>query len=205
MKWYDTRYIRGGYLLLIKSKLLCMLLFIILAVGMVTTGCGNDVTPPLEEPLQDEEEAAPEQPTKPDEEKAALYFANADADQLVKEIREIKASGAETKKAILEELIEGPQNPELVRTIPEDVKVLDVTVEDGIAAVNFSEELRSSHWGGSTGEILTIYSIVNTLAELPDVEQVEFLIEGQEIETLMGHMDLSGAIHPDWDLTVPVT
>ncbi|MDO9534173.1 MAG: GerMN domain-containing protein [Bacillota bacterium] len=182
-----------------KRKVFFVLLLIALTIGMVTTGCGNSVTPPLEEPLEDGEEA-PDQPADTDEEKAVLYFANNEADKLVKEKREIIASKEEMKKAILEELIKGPQDPGLQRTIPEDVKVLGVTVKEGIASADFSQEIRSSHWGGSTGEILTVYSIVNTLGDLSDVEQVRFLIEGQEIETLLGHMDLSGAVHPDWGL-----
>lgn len=183
----------------IKSKVLCVLLLIALAVGIITTGCGNAVRPPLEQSLEDEEEA-PDGPAESAEDSAVLYFSNKEADKLVKEKREIKVSEQEMKKAILEELIKGPEDPGLERTIPEDVKVLGVTVEEGIASTDFSGEMRSSHWGGSTGEILTVYSIVNTLGELSDVEQVRFLIEGEEIDTLLGHMDLSEPVHPDWGL-----
>ena len=44
---------------------------------------------------------------------------------------------------------------------------------------------------------MTVYSIVNTLAELPEIEMVRFLIEGEEIETLAGHLDLSEPVYPD--------
>jgi germination protein M len=190
---------RGVESLLTTSKLFFVLLLTVLVVGMVATGCGNAVTPPLEEPPDDGGEAL-EDPAESDADKAVLYFANYEADKLVKEKRVILASEQEMKKAILEELIKGPQAPGLERTIPEDVRVLGVIVREGIASADFSEEIRSKHWGGSTGEILTVYSIVNTLGELPNVEQVKFLIEGQEIETLLGHMDLSGAVHPDWGM-----
>jgi spore germination protein GerM len=66
--------------------------------------------------------------------------------------------------------------------------------------VDFSRELLTSHWGGSMGEIMTVYSVVNTLASLPGIEQVKFLVEGEEIETLTGHLDISEPVEPDWDL-----
>ena len=45
--------------------------------------------------------------------------------------------------------------------------------------------------GGSTGEEFLVGSIVDTLTSFPEVTQVKFLVDGQEIETLSGHMDLS--------------
>jgi germination protein M len=184
--------------LITQSKLLYAMLFILLAIGIVTTGCDN-APAPSEQLLEDVEERQ-DQPAESAKDSAILYFANSEADKLVKEKREINASEQEMKKVILEELIKGPQNPGLERTVPEDVKVLGVTVKEGIASADFSKELRVSHWGGSTGEILTVYSIVNTLCHLSDVEQVRFYIEGQEIVELLGHMDLSSAVHPDWGM-----
>ena len=134
---------------------------------------------------------------------ATLYFADGQADRLVPEERLIVLAGKEPAVAVLEELIEGPEHPAHGRTVPPDVQVLGVEIRRGIAAANFSEELRSSHWGGSTGEILTVYAIVNTLAELPGIEQVQILIAGEKVETLVGHLELGEPLAPDMGLVSP--
>src|SRR5690625_2458448 len=89
-----------------------------------------------------------------------VYFANDDATGLVAEKRPIH-SGDDPIQRTLHELLQGPENASLVHTIPDDVQVLETRLSDGTLYVNFSEELRTNHWGGSTGEILTVYSIVN--------------------------------------------
>jgi len=180
-----------------RKKLLVLgaVLFIFVLLAYLGTGCAvNDE--PVPEP-EDEEVEEPAEPEEPTTESVVLYFATEQADKLVKEERELETV---TLEAVLEELIAGPQDPGLGRTMPADVKVLGVEVEDGVALADFSEELRSSHWGGSTGEILTVYSVVNTLAERPEVERVRFLIEGQEIDTLVGHLSLEEPVEPDWEL-----
>ena len=62
------------------------------------------------------------------------------------------------------------------------------------ATRNFDKNIKKSFAGGSTGEELLVNSVVKTLTEFPEVKQVCFLIDGKEIETLSGHMDLSEPI-----------
>jgi hypothetical protein len=51
---------------------------------------------------------------------------------------------------------------------------------------------------GIQSETLAIYSIVNSITvNIPSVEQVQFLIQGQKVETLDGHADLTAAYAPD--------
>ena len=70
-------------------------------------------------------------------------------------------------------------------------------VANGVAYVNFSKELQTKHWGGSAGEIMTIWSLVASLtqAEPPEsaspISKVQILIEGKTVETLAGHYDIS--------------
>ena len=62
--------------------------------------------------------------------------------------------------------------------------------EHGGAFVDFTRELVDKHPGGSTGELFTIRSVVQTLARnFPEVEYVAFLVDGREIETVAGHID----------------
>lgn len=126
-----------------------------------------------------------------------LYFATKDGMNLSVEHR--KVTGDKMRTAI-EELIAGPKDSGLSPTIPDEVEVLSIRVSDGICTVNFNEKLAKNHWGGSSGEMLTVYSIVNTLAQFPGVEQVQILIEGQKVETLSGHLVLDESLAPDEEL-----
>ena len=68
----------------------------------------------------------------------------------------------------------------------------------GDAYVDLTGELRANHPGGTTNEILTIYSLVNALtANLPAVTNVQILIDGKEVDTLGGHLDLRRPIAQD--------
>ncbi len=112
-----------------------------------------------------------------------LYFGNKDATAVVGETREIDITGvtdrAEFIRLVLEELIKGPQNNELSRTIPREVRIRSVNIEDGIAYVDFSEEMHTKHWHGAAGEAMTINSIVNTLTEFEYIEKVKMTVEGE--------------------------
>ncbi len=131
---------------------------------------------------------------------AILYFSDENAEYLNGEEREL---GKLTAEALLNGLIEGPKNDANRRTIPDGTKLIDVKIEDGVAYVNFSKELTEKHWGGSTGETHTIFSIVNTLALNPElnIDSVQILVEGETIETLAGHMDISEPIEPNLEIS----
>ncbi|NLM98286.1 MAG: GerMN domain-containing protein [Halanaerobiaceae bacterium] len=119
-----------------------------------------------------------------------LYYSTKDAMYLKAEIRKIE-NYSNKYEATIKELINGPVSSDLTHTIPEGVKLLDIKIEGNRAILNFNRALVDNHWGGSTGEILTVYSIVNTITQFPEIETVRILIEGKEIETLAGHLDLS--------------
>jgi germination protein M len=97
----------------------------------------------------------------------------------------------------LEQLIAGPKEEDHYATIPPETKIMDVTTtSDGVCYVNLSQEFVTKHSGGSTGELLTIYSIVNSLSEMENVEKVQFLIEGEKVEAFKGHVDFSTPFVP---------
>ncbi len=129
-----------------------------------------------------------------------LYFSNQDATALVVENRTIAINPNEPlEKYVMEQLIAGPQIQNLHKTIPPETKIKGIQTSDGICYVDLSTEFRTKHWGGSTGEIFTIYSIVNSLTELPHIQKVQFLIEGEKQETFKGHVDFSNPFERNLD------
>lgn len=90
-------------------------------------------------------------------------------------------------KALLEHLIAGPPEGPLHATVPSNVRVLGVIVEDGLATVDLSGEILEAPVGSST-EAIMISSMVNTLCGLPGIDRVFFTVEGKGVETLGGHI-----------------
>ncbi|MGB9860069.1 MAG: GerMN domain-containing protein [Moorellaceae bacterium] len=141
-----------------------------------------------------------EQPA-PAKAKITLYFADRQAMFLVPEEREVVLGKDDTLEAVvIRELIKGPQKEGLARTLPEGTRLLGVKVVEGVAYVDFSREFKTKHWGGSAGESMTLYSVVNSLGKLPGIKKVQFLLEGQKEESILGHADTTEPIAPNWDL-----
>ncbi len=97
-------------------------------------------------------------------------------------------------KQVLNVLLAGPVDAEL-RTLPPDAVLLAFyLLPDGTGIADFSEALATSIPSGIVSEQLAIDSITRTLeADVPQVQRLKILIHGQEVETLAGHLDLTGA------------
>ncbi len=123
---------------------------------------------------------------------ATLYYVADDGMALVPAQREVPfgATVVEQARAILEAQIAA--TPRLVSAIPPDTKLRDVFItERGDAFVNLSGDVTAKHPGGSLDEILTVYTLVNALTvNLPAVTRVQILIDGKEVDTHAGHVDL---------------
>lgn len=77
------------------------------------------------------------------------------------------------------------------------LKALYVT-KKGDAYVDLSPEVAQGHPGGTTAELLTVYSIVDVLTmNLPAITSVQILVDGQEVDTLAGHVDLRRPLQKD--------
>lgn len=96
-------------------------------------------------------------------------------------------------KQVLNTLLAGPVDAEL-RTLPPDALLLAFyLLPDGTAVADFSEALATSIPSGIASEQLAVNSITRTLeANVPQVQRLKILIHGQEVETLAGHLDLTG-------------
>src|SRR2546425_1188450 len=96
-------------------------------------------------------------------------------------------------KQVLNTLLAGPVDVEL-RTLPPDAVLLSFyLLPDGTAIADFSEALATSIPSGIASEQMAVDSIARTLeANVPQVRRLKILIHGQEVETLAGHLDLTG-------------
>lgn len=137
------------------------------------------------------------QPKKPSAEnlksmKIKIYYPDGEGMNLVGVTREIKFSkDADKYAAAVKLLMESPKEKDLTKIFPAHAKLRSVTLDGNTAIVDFSGDITKGFSGGSTGEELLINSVVDTLTEFPEINQVKFLIDGKEVETLAGHMDLS--------------
>lgn len=131
-----------------------------------------------------------------------LYFGNQDASGVAPEERTVTRRAEPMEELIIRELIKGPRT-DLNKTIPDGTKLLSIEVKDAVAYVNFSKEFQTNHWGGSAGETITLYSVVNSLTELSYIDSVQFLIEGKKVESLAGHWSIDEPIERDESLIIP--
>jgi len=130
-----------------------------------------------------------------------LYFSNKENSFLIAEKRVLVQPDdpAQLGKLIVESLIKGPAKEGLMRTISSDatLRALFVT-EDKTAYADFSPVIREKHPGGCKSEIITIYSIVNSLIlNISEIDTVKILIDGRESMTLAGHIDLRFPLKAD--------
>jgi spore germination protein GerM len=96
-------------------------------------------------------------------------------------------------KQVLNTLLAGPADAEL-RTVPPDAALLEFyLLKDGTGIADFSEALATSIPSGIESEQMAADSITKTLAaNVLQVKKLKILIHGQEVETLAGHLDLTG-------------
>ncbi len=121
-----------------------------------------------------------------------LYFPDKTQSQLVP-VDRIAEFDTSLEKTVINELLKGsPTN--LPSPIPKGTRLLKVSRSGDMVTLNLSGEFKKNHPGGSTGELMSIYSIVNSLTEIPGVNSVLFKIENRLIDTLAGHMTFNKPI-----------
>ena len=158
---------------------------------------------PIKEVPYKEEEIKEVQPVPTEEMvEVNLYFSDSQAMYLVPEKRKISQTPSLARQAVVE-LIKGPENSDLYPTIPEGTQINEVYIADDIVYIDLSEEIFKNHPGGSSGELMTVYSIVNTLTEIPPIKGVQILVGGNEAESLVGHIDISMPLLRDEDWIKP--
>jgi hypothetical protein len=120
----------------------------------------------------------------------SLYFVSEENSELVKEDRMVKYfDEKEIPTIIINELIRGSEIEGNISPIPEGSKVNKVELIGKIAYVDLNELFRSNQNLGTDDELLLLYSIVNSLTELEEIEKVQFQIEGKTTDVFV-HVDI---------------
>lgn len=111
-----------------------------------------------------------------------LYFQNKDNKELQKESRLIDSKDllVDPYTELLNMLITGPESDFLQKTVPEGTKLLSVELVGECLNINLSKEFIENASQDENEKKNYIYSIVNTVTELTEVNSVKILIEGEE-------------------------
>ena len=132
-----------------------------------------------------------------------LYFEAPDREGLLPEEREVALSSdlARQVRTVVEELAKGSTTG-LLPTLPAGTRVLEVFVQArGVAYVDLSSEASSGLPGGSRAELLTVYSVVNTVVtNFPAISRVRIVVDDRPVDSLGGHVDVSRPLPPDMTL-----
>ncbi|HVB86468.1 MAG TPA: GerMN domain-containing protein [Candidatus Dormibacteraeota bacterium] len=181
-------------------KIVIGILAVAVIIGLISLGSlrnhmkGLDVTQSTEEQAR---RAVLEPPisTPTDQPVEAKIFWAAGAGKVAPVEIELPLSAdpVERSEQLLQALIANPSTADQ-RTLPASTTLLGFYIlPDGTAVADFSDSLASELPSGILSESMAVDSIVRTLAaNMPQLRRLKILIHGQEVDTLAGHVDLTG-------------
>lgn len=109
-----------------------------------------------------------------------LYFPKKGGEKLVRETREVELQKAlSIERTVISELLKGPEDSSCTNAVPSETKLMSIETVDNVCFVNFSTEFVSKTSPGSLSTTLALYSVVNSLCELPGVKAVQILVNGE--------------------------
>lgn len=128
-----------------------------------------------------------------------LYFASKDGKGLTKEVQKVYYnSNTSVEKLAVERLMKQPETEGAKSAIPEGTQLINVSVLDGVCLVNFDEGFLVQNY--DIAEPVVIYSIVDSLTELPSVNTVQISVNGETNMTYREDYSLSKQYERNLDL-----
>ena len=122
-----------------------------------------------------------------------IFYIDEEGTALVSRPASMPASATPLVRArlIVERQLQPPEPP-LLSPFPDGTALRTIYLTpDGDAFVDLSRHVSEGHAGGSLDELFTVYALVNSLAlNMNEINAVQILIEGREVDTLKGHVDL---------------
>lgn len=129
-----------------------------------------------------------------------VYFVDAEMMRLISVKTPIpKANTERMAQKVLDELISGhDDNPKIRRIIPKIDNCMSVKVVDDIAYVDIKSEMTDGHPDGRDLELLTVYSVVNSLTGIDGITSVRFTVDGKVQQKFKGYLDMRETFIPDY-------
>ncbi len=157
-----------------------------IATASETTTVNNPVVP------EQEEEFIPSEDVK----NIQIYYGIKGKDKLEFETKRVRKSKMLITQArqVVNQLLEAPSNERLYKLIPDGTTLRGLFYDSGLYTVDFSREFSNVLNYGANEQILTLYSVVNSITELDPHAQVKFMINGTEIEGEDGHVDFGAKL-----------
>lgn len=128
-----------------------------------------------------------------------IYFANEDGSALKEYVKRVEiTNNVSLEQVVVESLITGPLREGYTATMPAGTVLNKIAVKDGTAYVNFNES-----FNGAAGDIrseLTLYSVVDSLCNLPTISRVQILINGERQEVYRETVEINGTLERNLDL-----
>lgn len=163
----------------------------LLAGAFLAPGCSRQEGRPASAPAA---AAAPLVTDAPPPRRAAtLLWPGAEAEGLVARDAEIFATRdpADQARQVVGLLLAAPPDDAVAAPLPAGTRLLALFIDErGTAFVDVSREAASGS-GGSAWELLAVHSLCGSLVRsVPQVRRMQLLVEGRQVETLAGHLDL---------------
>ena len=128
-----------------------------------------------------------------------LYFADESGEALRAYEQTVEISNTTSlSRLVIESLANGPEEDGYQPTISEDVTINNISVNDGICYVDLSEEFYDT--ANPLRNELIVYSVVNSLVELPTVTKVQFLKNGEKVSLFRQTMPFDMIFERNLDL-----
>ena len=161
----------GGDSMKNVKLMIALLVIILVLLAIIFGGKNNSKTNNLNDSLSD---FSGDEITK-----ILLYFYNPDKGELEQEYRTVSLSDIKNNmfETIINELLKGPASPELMSVIPQGTMVNEIKLEAGKLIIDFSEEYSSAS-DDQNIDLAKTTSIVNTLTEIKEIQEVEIRVNG---------------------------
>ena len=128
-----------------------------------------------------------------------LYFAAANGKHIVKVVRSVEYnSNISLERLVVEKIIGGPEDEELHPTVNPNTKIISIAVKDNICYVNLSKEFLITQ--NTVLPEVTVYSIVNSLIELQNINKVQISVEGDNSFMFRDTIDLAVLFERNLDI-----
>ena len=130
-----------------------------------------------------------------------LYFSNPAGDGLVMTTEEVSyISNISMEKLVMEHLLEGPKEEGMIAAIPGGTKLVSVSTTNGTCYVNLDEGFLNQVY--EVQEPIVIYSIVDSLSEIPTVNKVQISVNGNTTGVYRDSYSLDTLYERDLDYVV---